>query len=46
MHGIARDAIPELIGTLSAAGVRIYRVNPREPSLADVYFALHEEANR
>ena len=46
MHGIARDAIPELIATLSAAGVHIYRVNPREPSLADVYFALHEEATR
>lgn len=46
VHGIAREAIPELIGMLSTVGVQIYRVNPREPSLADVYFALHEEANR
>ena len=46
VHGIARETIPELISVLSAAGVHIYRVNPREPSLADVYFALHEEANR
>ena len=46
VHGIARETIPELISVLSVAGVHIYRVNPREPSLADVYFALHEEANR
>jgi ABC-2 type transport system ATP-binding protein len=39
-----RDAIPDLVGSLVAAGCRIYRVVPQEPTLEDVYFALHEEA--
>lgn len=43
--GIAHRAIPDLIGALSAAGVRVYRVTPQEPSLEDIYFALHDEAN-
>ena len=38
-----REAIPELIAALVSAGIRIYRVTPEEPSLADVYFALHGE---
>jgi ABC-2 type transport system ATP-binding protein len=37
-----RAVIPELIGSLVAAGRRIYRVSPQEPTLEDVYFALHE----
>lgn len=41
--GAEREAIPDLIATLVAAGIRIYRVTPEEPSLADVYFALHGE---
>ena len=41
--GTERDAIPGLIAALVAAGIRIYRVTPEEPSLADVYFALHGE---
>jgi ABC-2 type transport system ATP-binding protein len=41
--GAEREAIPELIAALVAAGIRIYRVTPEEPSLADVYFALHGE---
>ncbi|RRR69193.1 MAG: ABC transporter ATP-binding protein [Candidatus Viridilinea halotolerans] len=42
VSGIERDTIPSIITRLSAAGVHIYRVSPLEPSLADVYFALHE----
>ena len=39
-----RDAVPELVASLVAAGRRIYRVVPQEPTLEDVYFALHEGA--
>ncbi len=41
--GIDREKVPELVATLVTAGVRIYRVAPQEPSLEDVYFALHGE---
>jgi ABC-2 type transport system ATP-binding protein len=41
--GADREAIPVLVAALVAAGVRIYRVTPQEPSLEDVYFALHGE---
>ncbi len=38
-----RDAVPELVAALVSNGLRVYRVEPREPTLEDVYFALHEE---
>ncbi len=41
--GADREIIPSLVASLVAAGVRIYRVTPQEPSLEDVYFALHGE---
>jgi ABC-2 type transport system ATP-binding protein len=41
--GVDREAIPGLVAALVAAGVRIYRMAPQEPSLEDVYFALHGE---
>jgi ABC-2 type transport system ATP-binding protein len=41
--GIGRERIPDLVAGLVAAGVRIYRVALQEPSLEDVYFALHGE---
>jgi ABC-2 type transport system ATP-binding protein len=40
--GAHREQIPDLLADLVAAGVRLYRANPQEPSLSDVYFALHE----
>ena len=42
--GMDREKVPDLVAALVAAGVRIYRVAPQEPSLEDVYFALHGEA--
>lgn len=39
--GIDRENVPNLLASLVAAGVRVYRVAPQEPSLEDVYFALH-----
>jgi len=41
LQGADREIIPDLIAGLVAAGVRIYEVTPQEPSLEDVYFALH-----
>jgi ABC-2 type transport system ATP-binding protein len=38
-----REAIPDLLNLLTSQGVRIYRLAAREPSLEDVYFALHSE---
>jgi ABC-2 type transport system ATP-binding protein len=43
VHGAAREHVPQLIGALAAAGVPLYRVEPDEPSLEDVYFALEHE---
>jgi ABC-2 type transport system ATP-binding protein len=43
LTGADREAIPALVAALVAAGVRIYRVTPQEPTLEDVYFALHGE---
>ncbi len=40
-----REAIPDLLAALVAAGGRVYRVSPREPTLEDVYFALHGDMN-
>ena len=41
--GAEREAIPDMISRLVSAGVHIYEVIPQEPSLEDVYFALHGE---
>jgi len=43
IQGSDREAIPDLVESLVNAGVRIYRVAPREPSLEAVYFSLHGE---
>ena len=37
---LAHDAVPALVARLVAADVRVYRVSPQRPSLADAYFAL------
>jgi len=39
-----REAIPDLVASLVDGGCRVYRVSPQEPTLEDVYFALHEGA--
>ncbi len=41
--GAQREVIPDLVASLVEAGVRMYRITPQEPSLEDVYFALHGE---
>lgn len=39
---IERERVPELVHALAQAGIRIYRVEPREPTLEDVYFAIQD----
>ncbi len=41
--GADRETIPDLVAELVGAGIRIYGITPHEPSLEDVYFALHGE---
>jgi ABC-2 type transport system ATP-binding protein len=44
LSGIDRQQIPAIIAHAAAAGVRIFSVTTHEPSLEDVYFALHEKS--
>ncbi len=37
-----KEQIPEIISHLAAQDVPIYRITPEEPTLEDVYFALHK----
>ncbi len=36
------ERVPDLIATLAAGGVRLTRVEPRIPTLEDLYFAVRE----
>jgi ABC-2 type transport system ATP-binding protein len=40
---IGREAIPELLALLVKNDIRVYHMAANEPSLEDVYFALHSE---
>lgn len=42
LHGVSRCDIPEMIQTALRHDLKLYRVQPEEPSLEDVYFALQE----
>ncbi|NDJ33994.1 MAG: ABC transporter ATP-binding protein [Chloroflexi bacterium] len=44
--GVPRAHIPEMITALAGAGVRLYRVEPQEASLEELYFALHATEER
>jgi ABC-2 type transport system ATP-binding protein len=39
---LSEDEIPDLVSALVAAGARIYKVVAEQPTLEDVYFALHD----
>ncbi|MCX7624358.1 MAG: ABC transporter ATP-binding protein [Thermomicrobium sp.] len=43
---VARQRVPELVATLVEAGVPVYGVVLRTPSLEDVYLALHQRTGR
>ncbi len=38
-----RDLVPQLVNKLVETGIPLYRLTPQEPTLEDVYFALHEK---
>lgn len=42
LHGVSRKEVPGIIQVALQHGVNLYRVQPEEPSLEDVYFALQE----
>ena len=42
VSGIEHTAIPDMLAKLVTQGIQVYRVAPDEPTLEDVYFALHE----
>jgi ABC-2 type transport system ATP-binding protein len=37
------DALPDIVAALVAAGVRLTRVDPHDPSLEDLYFAVRSD---
>ena len=39
-----RDDVPRIVAACVAAGADVYRVDPRDPNLEDVYFALAAQA--
>jgi ABC-2 type transport system ATP-binding protein len=39
-----REAVPDLVAALVSAGTRVYEVRSVEPSLEDVYFAIHDRS--
>lgn len=43
--GFNKDRVPEMIWKLSEAGIHLYSVTNEEPSLEEVYFALHQNHN-
>lgn len=50
-HGLfvevaGQEAIPEMLAQLVQHGIRVYRLAAQEPSLEDVYFALHGEGKK
>lgn len=44
VSGVQRARVPELVAALVQAGVALYGVSLRSPSLEDVYLALHQRA--
>ncbi len=42
LHGVGRSDVPRIIEAATNSGVNLYRIQPEEPSLEDVYFALQE----
>jgi ABC-2 type transport system ATP-binding protein len=38
------DRVPDLVATLAQAGARITRVEPHEPTLEDLYFAVRQQS--
>jgi ABC-2 type transport system ATP-binding protein len=46
MQGIERMHVPVLVSEIVEAGIAVFAVEPREPTLEEVYVALHERSPR
>jgi hypothetical protein len=42
--GVARDAVPAVVRALAAADVTVFEVRRLDPSLEEVYLAIHGRA--
>jgi ABC-2 type transport system ATP-binding protein len=42
----APERVPDLVAALTAGGARVTRVEPHEPTLEDLYFAVRQSAGR
>jgi ABC-2 type transport system ATP-binding protein len=40
--GVPRERVPDVASQLVSRGIRLYRLEPHEPSLTDAYFALQQ----
>jgi ABC-2 type transport system ATP-binding protein len=40
------DRVPDLVLALAHAGVRVSRVEPHEPTLEDLYFAVRQSSGQ
>ena len=40
--GVPRERVPDVAAHLVSRGIRLYRLEPHEPSLTDAYFALQQ----
>ena len=40
----APERVPDLVFALTAAGARVTRVEPHEPTLEDLYFAVRQRS--
>jgi ABC-2 type transport system ATP-binding protein len=46
LQGIDRGHVPALVVEIVGAGIAVFAVEPREPTLEEVYVALHERSPR
>ena len=44
IHGVGRRSVPTIAHLLVSAGISLYRIEPDDGSLEDVYFALEHES--
>jgi ABC-2 type transport system ATP-binding protein len=44
--GVDRESRPKVLSALVSADISVYRASPAEPSLEDIYFAIHNRGLR
>lgn len=43
LSGVSREQVPGIVRALAARGVSVFAVEPQEPTLEEVYFALYDD---